>query len=96
MNLLILTLNPKVYKVKSGAIFSTCAACGAKEMLDMTHKLTVFILSQNKKQKQEKKEKEKAEGKKEKDDKKSKVSHIVFQLRMWIHFTFFKSGGSCG
>lgn len=61
-----------IYKVKSDCIYSTCAACGTKEMLDMTHKLTVYILAQDKKRKKEKKDKEKKEGKK---DKKDKVEH---------------------
>jgi translation initiation factor 5 len=58
--------------VKNGSIFSTCAACGCKELLDMTHKLTVYILAQDKKRKQDKKDKEKAEGKKD-EKKKAKV-----------------------
>jgi hypothetical protein len=64
-----------IYKVKSEMIYSVCAACGAKELLDMTHKLTVFILAQDKKRKKEKKDAEKKDEKdaKKKGDKKKKV-----------------------
>ncbi|KAK1743785.1 eukaryotic translation initiation factor 5 [Skeletonema marinoi] len=31
------------YKIKSGVITHKCAACGAKEMVDMSHKLTNYI-----------------------------------------------------
>lgn len=58
-----------VYKVKNGEIFSTCAACGAKEPLDLTHKLCVFILAQDKRRKKEKKDKKNKEKKKDKKDK---------------------------
>eukprot|EP00616_Rhizochromulina_sp_CCMP1243_P013790 CAMPEP_0118974144 /NCGR_PEP_ID=MMETSP1173-20130426/11098_1 /TAXON_ID=1034831 /ORGANISM="Rhizochromulina marina cf, Strain CCMP1243" /LENGTH=198 /DNA_ID=CAMNT_0006923853 /DNA_START=128 /DNA_END=721 /DNA_ORIENTATION=+ len=51
------------YKVRSGVIYSACGACGAKEMVDMSHKLTTYILAQDKKNKKEKK----------KDDKKKKA-----------------------
>ena len=34
------------YKIKSGAIYHKCAACGAKEMVDMSHKLCTYILAQ--------------------------------------------------
>merc|ERR1712127_761782 len=75
------------YKIKSGGIFHKCAACGAKEMVDTTHKLTTYILAQDKKAKADakkagkKKDKKKSkkdgdssgdEKKKEKKDKKSK------------------------
>jgi len=55
------------YKIKSDVIFHKCAACGAKERLDMTHKLTTFILAQDKKAKKEGKK-----GDKKKDKKKDK------------------------
>ena len=55
------------YKIKSGVIYHKCAACGAKEMVDMSHKLCTYILAQDKKAKAEAKK----EGKK-KDKKKSK------------------------
>lgn len=75
------------YKIKQGSIYQKCAACGAKEMVDMTHKLTNYILAQDKKAKADakkagkKKDKKKGkkdgdsdgeEKKKEKKDKKSK------------------------
>lgn len=56
-----------VYKIKNDAIYHRCAACGAKEMVDMSHKLCNYILAQDKKAKQEAKKK----GKKDKKDKKS-------------------------
>ena len=55
------------YKIKNDVIFHKCAACGAKEMLDMSHKLTTFILAQDKKAKKEGKK-----GDKKKDKKKDK------------------------
>jgi translation initiation factor 5 len=39
------------YKIKSGIIKQRCFACGHKESVDMTHKLTTFILAQYKKAK---------------------------------------------
>lgn len=75
------------YKIKSGAIYHKCAACGSKEMVDMSHKLCTYILAQDKKAKAEakknakKKDKKKSkkesdssgdEKKKEKKEKKSK------------------------
>jgi translation initiation factor 5 len=53
------------YRIKNGAIFHKCAACGAKEIVDMNHKLTNFILAQDKKDK-------KSKGKIKKDKKKGK------------------------
>jgi translation initiation factor 5 len=38
----------------SNKSISTCAACGTKELLALTHKLTVFILAQDKKKKKQK------------------------------------------
>lgn len=62
------------YKIKSGVIFHKCAACGAKEMVDMTHKLCNYILAtdKKKKEKKEKKSKDKKKEKKSKDKKKDK------------------------
>lgn len=60
-----------VYKFKAGVIFHSCSACGAKEMLDMSHKLTVFILKQHataKKAKDKDKKAEKKDKKKKKGD----------------------------
>ena len=49
------------YKIKAGIIDQKCLACGEKKSVDMTHKLTTFILAQHKKTKSEKQDKEKAE-----------------------------------
>ncbi|KAL3798962.1 hypothetical protein HJC23_005101 [Cyclotella cryptica] len=61
------------YKIKNGAIYHKCMACGSKEMVDMSHKLCTYILAQDKKAKQEakksgKKDKDKKEKKKDKKD----------------------------
>jgi len=55
------------YKIKNGCIFHKCAACGSKEMVDMSHKLCTFILAQDKKDKKSKKEKSKDKNKDKKD-----------------------------
>lgn len=66
------------YKIKNGTIWHKCAACGAKEMVDMTHKLCKFILAEDKKNKKAGKGKKGKDGKKKKgkddsdDDKKKK------------------------
>lgn len=57
------------YKIKSEIIWHRCKACGAKEMVDMGHKLCNYILAQDKK---DKKDKKAAKGKGKKEDKKSK------------------------
>lgn len=65
------------YKVKDGLISQKCLACGSKDPVDMTHKLTTFILAQHKRNKEVKKAAEKAEksdGKKEKKEKDGKKS----------------------
>lgn len=54
------------YKIKSEIIWHRCKACGAKEMVDMGHKLCNYILAQDKK------DKKAAKGKGKKEDKKSK------------------------
>ena len=41
------------YKIKNDTIFHKCMACGAKEMVDMSHKLCNFILAENKKVKKD-------------------------------------------
>lgn len=41
------------YKIKSDIIWHRCKACGAKEMVDMSHKLCNFILAEDKKVKKE-------------------------------------------
>jgi translation initiation factor 5 len=57
------------YKIKNECIFHRCMACGAKDMVDMNHKLCNYILAQDKKAKKDAKSK----GKKDKDkDKKKK------------------------
>lgn len=61
------------YKVKAGVISHSCKACGAKEIIDMSHKLCSFILKAHATRKDEKKKAEKdAEGKKDKKEKKEK------------------------
>ena len=68
------------YKIKNEVIWHRCAACGAKEMVDMGHKLCNYILAQHKKDLKEAKKagkKDKKSGKKGKkddsdDDKKKK------------------------
>lgn len=62
------------YKIKDGLISQKCLACGSKDLVDMTHKLTVFILAQHKKAKEVAKAAEKAAGGKgdKKKDKESK------------------------
>jgi len=63
------------YKIKEGCIYHRCAACGAKEMVDMEHKLCTYILAQHKKEKKMKKEqakKDKANPKPKADSKDTK------------------------
>lgn len=61
------------YKVKDGLISQKCLACGNKDTVDMTHKLTTFILAQHKLHKKMKEKDDKAAGKeKDKDSKKEK------------------------
>lgn len=57
------------YKVKAGAISQKCLACGHKSAIDMTHKLTTFILAQHKKAKETAAKAEKGGDKKKKDKK---------------------------
>jgi translation initiation factor 5 len=84
--------NPSVYKVKDSTIFSTCAACGTKESLDMTHKLTTFILAQNKKLKDAKKAEEKKSGKKEKGKAKVNVDVCQFTSQFQVLFARIVEG----
>ena len=63
------------YKVKEGLISQKCLACGSKEKVDMTHKLTTFILAQHKKSKELAKSSEKKDKKKDKKDKKDGDDH---------------------
>ena len=60
------------YKIKNGCIYHRCAACGASEMLDMSHKLTTFILAQHKKSKKDKSKRDKKKEKTEDGEKKKK------------------------
>lgn len=60
------------YKIKDGCIYQKCLACGSKDMVDMTHKLTAFIVAQHKKAKAEEKAAGKKSDKKDKKDKKEK------------------------
>jgi translation initiation factor 5 len=55
------------YKIKNDMIYHKCAACGAKEMVDMSHKLTNYILAEHKKEKKSKGKDDKKKKKKEKD-----------------------------
>lgn len=63
------SLPETVYKIKNDCIYHKCAACGSKDMVDMSHKLCTYILAQDKKAKKEAKSKDK---KNKKDDKKGK------------------------
>ena len=58
------------YKIKSGTIYHKCAACGSKDMVDMTHKLCTYIIAQDKKAKSDAKKDAKKKDKKSKDKKK--------------------------
>jgi translation initiation factor 5 len=62
------------YKIKNDIVWHRCKACGAKEMVDMQHKLCNYILATDKKDKKVAKGKVKKEDKKEekKEEKKSK------------------------
>jgi translation initiation factor 5 len=61
------------YRIKNDCIFHRCMACGAKEMVDMNHKLCNYILAQDKKAKKDAKSKGKKDGKdKKKKDKDKK------------------------
>jgi translation initiation factor 5 len=58
------------YKIKNGCIFHRCKACGAKDMVDMGHKLCTYILAQDKKAKKEGKKAGKGKEKEIEDEKK--------------------------
>ncbi len=61
-------LPESTYKIRAGVIYHSCLACGAREGIDMQHKLTTFILNAAKKAKKEKnKSKEGKDAKKKKD-----------------------------
>ena len=57
------------YKIKDGSISQKCLACGSKSQVDMTHKLTTFILAQHKKAKEAAKAGVKKDKKKDKKEK---------------------------
>lgn len=59
------------YKIKNDCIFHRCKACGAKEMVDMSHKLCNFILAEDKKAKKEAKSKGGKKSSEKDDDKDS-------------------------
>ena len=61
------------YKIKAGAISQKCLACGHKSAVDMTHKLTTFILAQHKKSKEIAAKAEKGGDKKKRDKKDTAV-----------------------
>lgn len=83
------------YKIKSGAIYHKCAACGAKEMVDMSHKLCTYILAQDKKAKQdakkngEKKKKEKKKDGSGSDEEKKKVRKLILIVIIRFRVTCF-------
>lgn len=60
--------HPAEYKIKGGAIFHKCYACGAKEMVDMSHKLCTYIVNTAKKAKKSQ-DKEKASKDKKREKK---------------------------
>lgn len=60
------------YKIKAGIISQKCAACGNKDTVDMTHKLTTFILAQEKKKKSDSKSDAKKAAKAEEEAPKKK------------------------
>jgi len=60
------------YKIKEGIITQKCLACGSKTPCEMTHKLTTFILNQQKKAKSDAKKAAAAEGGDKKDKKEKK------------------------
>jgi len=60
------------YKIKSEVIYHKCAACGAKEMVDMSHRLCNYILAEDKKAKKDKGKNKKEDKKAKKDKKKDK------------------------
>jgi len=62
------------YKIKDGLISQKCLACGSKDAVDMTHKLTTFILASHKKAKEASKAEAKKDAKESKADKKKDKS----------------------
>merc|ERR1712238_128522 len=68
------------YSIKSGTIWHKCAACGAKEMVDMNHKVTNYILAEDKKEKKKKKSKKdkKESSGKDNDEDKAYLKEAMF------------------
>ncbi len=67
------------YKIKGDAIYHKCYACGAKEMVDMSHKLCTYIVNTAKKAKKNK------DKEKEKDPKEKKREKKVLQVIISCH-----------
>ncbi|CAM9260260.1 unnamed protein product [Ectocarpus sp. 4 AP-2014] len=65
------------YKIKNGAIFHKCYACGAKEMVDMSHKLCTYIVNTAKKAKKGKDKDAAKDSKERKREKKEKKKEEV-------------------
>ncbi len=55
------------YKIKGGVIYQKCDACGEKSMVDMSHKLTTFIINTHKKASKDDKSAKAAKDKKKKE-----------------------------
>jgi translation initiation factor 5 len=62
------------YSIKAGVVSQKCLACGHKSAVDMTHKLTTFILAHHKKAKEIAAKAEKGGDKKKKDKKDGTIS----------------------
>jgi translation initiation factor 2 beta subunit (eIF-2beta)/eIF-5 len=77
------------YKIKNDVIFHKCAACGAKERLDMSHKLTTFILAQDKKAKKEAKKGDKKKEKKKDKNKDEGMCLITLHVISFITCSYF-------
>jgi translation initiation factor 5 len=60
------------YKIKTGIISQKCNACGAKHPVDMTHKLTTFMLACHKKQRESSKSDKKDKDREKEKEKKSR------------------------
>ena len=69
------------YKIKADAIYHKCYACGAKEMVDMSHKLCTYIVNTAKKAKKSKDKDKDAKDKKR--EKKVLCSAVLFISTSW-------------
>ena len=65
------------YKIKAGLISQKCAACGNKDAVDMTHKLTTFILAQHKRAKELAAQNGEKKAQKDKKDKKENTDEAA-------------------